>query len=142
MSNSDIKRASVEEELIGIHKWEDERIIMFTFPTFNGGKRTFDQVLDFFRGEDEPWKWDTIFNHLGYKGHATFDELIEFSQNWYKIVGDKDVGRLVSTIADDPLTHNRYATESYQKLFPTRGFKLVGSLDEALDFIRANRTAR
>lgn len=136
MDQEDYSRVSEEDQLIRIETIEELEIKIIHFPRFNGGEATFSQIFRYFAALPNPGGWHMIFNRKHYVGHATFDELRAASAAWYKLVGETDKGRLAVTVDDNPLTVNRFETNSYFNLFPTRNHVMLDTLEEGLQWMR------
>lgn len=92
----------------------------------------FDALYYWFEKEPNPWRLNTMFNMLPWPGITSFAIIEDFADKWYGLVGDKDTGRKVCSIDQSPVTKSRYATESFQKIFPTRKFRLFDDTTEGL----------
>ena len=136
MDQEDYSRVSEEEQLIRVETIEELEIKIIHFPRFNGGEATFAQIFRYFAALPNPGGWHMIFNRKHYVGHATFDELRAASAAWYKLVGDSDKGRLAVTVDDNPLTIDRFETNSYFNLFPSRNHVILDSLEEGLQWMK------
>ncbi len=88
------------------------------------------KVMENVRGDAEPWRWNFVFDMLPFEGHEMFAEWESFAGEWYALAGDNDRGHRIAVISDDPLIAARFATHSYQDLFPTREVRLFAHLDE------------
>lgn len=92
-------------------------------------------LIEWFRAQPEPWRWHCLFYHTPWPGLTPFRIVEEFSYAWYELVGDKDKGKRVATVDNNPITTSRYATESFQNIFPSRDFCLFEDLDEGIRWI-------
>lgn len=95
----------------------------------------FAALYDWFAAHEAPWRFNTLFNMLPWPGITPFYVVEDFAHRWYELVGDKDTGRRVASVDNNPLTTSRYATESFQNIFPTRHFKLFDDYDNAIAWI-------
>ena len=122
-----------------IEKYEELDLLVMTHPTSPADDPGFSVLIDFFRAEPEPWRWDTLFNMKPWPGYTPFPVIVDFANQWYDLVGNRDLGRRVCSIDDNPVTGSRYATESFQKVFTTREFRLVEDLEEGMEWITRPR---
>jgi len=115
---------------------ETDSLIRINYPAINVGFKLFEHVRLEFEKVERPWQYDCIFNMLPFQGHILFDELDEFRESWYRMVGDRDIGRKVASVSLDPLTAERF--ETYKVLFPTRVFRLFQTVDDAYNWLGAD----
>lgn len=118
---------------------EQGNIVRFNYPAINSSLPLFSQIYTFFASVDEPWTYDCMFNMLPFQGHILMDELGEFSEKWYALIGGRDVGRRVASVSTDPLTRERFPL--YLQLFPTRSFRLCSTVEEGYEFLRTGEGA-
>lgn len=115
---------------------ESPRLIRINYPAINIGFKLFEHVRLEFEKVDQPWKYDCMFNMLPFQGHILFDELDAFRESWYRMVGDRDIGRKVASVSLDPLTAERF--ETYKVLFPTRVFRLFHTVTDAYAWLNGD----
>jgi hypothetical protein len=122
-----------------IEKYEELNLLVMTHPESPADDPGFGMLIEFFRAEAEPWRWDTLFNMKPWPGYTPFPIIVDFAEKWYDLVGERDLHRRVASIDDNPVTTSRYATESFQKIFPTREFKLFDQLEDGIEWITRPR---
>lgn len=88
-------------------------------------------LWEFIATLDEPWRYNAIFNMLDWPGITPFHIVLEFAERFNTLMDGRDKGKRSCTVDRNPVTASRYATESYQNMFPNRELKLFDNLDAA-----------
>jgi hypothetical protein len=115
--------------------YDEVDLLVLEHPDRTQNDPGFDALYKWFSKQPDPWRWNTLFNMLPWPGITPFHVVEDFATNWYGLVGEKDLGRKVCSVDRNPVTADRYATESFQKIFPTRQFRLTEDLNEGLSWM-------
>lgn len=110
-------------------------LLVIEYPDRNQDDPGYAFLLEWLKERPEPWRWHTLFNLLKAPGVTPFYVVEEFATEYYKLVGAKDRGKRVVTVDNSPVTSSRYEHESFQKLFPTREFRLFDNMEDGLTWI-------
>ena len=137
MWQSDIRVVSGAEQQPKIDRRPDHDLMVISYPLLGNCTSVPYKVMENVRAEAEPWRWNIVFDMLPFEGHELFAEWEAFASAWYDLAGDKDQGRRIAVISSDPLIAARFATHSYQDLFPTREVRLFSDLDDGLAWASA-----
>lgn len=78
-----------------------------------------------------PWTYNAIFNLLDWPGITPFHIVDDFATRFNALMDGRDKGKRSCTVDNNPVTLSRYATKSYQNLFPNRDLRLFDNFDDA-----------
>ncbi len=137
MWQSDIRVVSAAEQQPKIERQPEHALMVVSYPVLGNCTSVPFKVMEDVRGEDAPWHWNLLFDMQPFEGHEMFAEWESFARDWYDLAGDRDEGRRVAVVSGDPLIAARFATHSYQDLFPTRQVRLFDRLDDAMAWASA-----
>ncbi len=106
-------------------------LVIMTHPNRDQDDPGYPFLWEFISTLEDPWRYNAIFNMLDWPGVTPFAIVQEFADRFNELMGGRDVGKRSCTVDNNPVTQSRYATSSFQNLFPNRQLQLFDNLDDA-----------
>ncbi len=138
MWQSDIRVVNNAEQQPKIDRRPDRDLMVVSYPLLGNCTSVPHKVMEDVRDDDRPWRWNILFDMRAFEGHEVFAEWEAFARDWYGLAGDRDSGRRMAVVSEDPLIAARFSTHSYQDLFPTRDVRLFTVLEDAVAWAGAD----
>jgi hypothetical protein len=115
----------------------DNHIVQIRFPKLNPNIDLPKIMLATFLSLDEPWAYDLLADLSQFDGFVPWEQLEAFADEWNARINQKDTGRAVAIVSHDSLIFERF--DGYLELWPSREFKIVGSLQEGRAWLLARK---
>ncbi len=113
------------------------RLIILRYIGDLNGDQVRRELMDLFRGVENVWEYDCIFDLTRHQGVISSVDNEEIGRQWYDWVQGRDAGRCTATISNDPLLHARMGVT--QSSFSTRILGLFHTIEEGEAWIADHR---
>lgn len=87
---------------------------------------------------EQVWTYDCLIDMRRYDGTVLVGEIEELGHKWGLFAQGRDRGRFTAIVSEDPLVKARLSVT--QSLFPTRLIEHFDNFDEALDWLKIQRS--
>lgn len=115
------------------------KVVQIRFPKLNPNIDLPKIMLSTFLSLDEPWAYDLLADLSQFDGFVPWEQLEAFADEWNALIKQQDAGRGVAIVSHDSLIFERF--DGYLELWPSREFKIVGSLVEGRTWLQERKFA-